>query len=136
MIPVYRGRSKQYGYGIGGVLKKITKQTIPLLEPIGKNLINTLKSEGLSEGIGAITDIVSKGLNPKQVIKSRGLNTIKKISRKLLSDIDDSINKSINKPKNRSIKSPKSKKKNHLKNKIRRSKTHKNKVTRNLDIFD
>lgn len=135
MLPVYRGRGKQYGYGIGSIIKGVTKKTIPLLEPIGKNILNTLKQDGINEGIGAFTDIVKHGENVKQVVGDRGLQTIKKISRNLLSGLDKSIQgRTIKKrsSKKKTIKSNGGRKKFHLKKIKRRSKVNK----RSLDIFD
>lgn len=134
MLPVYRGRGKQYGYGVGSIIKGITKKTIPLLEPIGKNILNTLKHDGVNESIGAFTDIIH-GKNVKQVVGDRGLQTIKKISRNLLSGLDNSIQGRKTKTKSskkKTIKSNGHKKKFHLKKKKRRSKVNK----RALDIFD
>lgn len=78
MLPVYRGRGKQYGYGVGSIIKGVTNKTIPLLQPIGKNILNTLKHDGVNESIGAFTDIVKHRKNVKQVIGDRCLQTIKK----------------------------------------------------------
>lgn len=117
MLPIYRGHGKQYGYGVGGIFKKASRHAIPLIKP----LLKQIKDEVLNEGLGAMTDIIAKGLSPEEVVKKRGLKTIKKIGHNILSDL--------------AINTKKKKKNKHSKKNKRSDQSH-NSLSRPLDIFD
>ena len=65
--PVYKGLSRQYGYGLGSIFKSAMRTVIPILKPIAKAGLKSVKEQGLE----AIKDIAS-GQNAKQVLKRRG----------------------------------------------------------------
>ena len=51
--PVYKGLSRQYGYGLGSVFKSVMRTVIPFLKPIAKAGLKSVKEQGLE----AIKDI-------------------------------------------------------------------------------
>ena len=65
--PVYKSLSRQYGYGLGSIFKSDMRTVIPILKPIAKAGLKSVKEQGLE----AIKDIAS-GHNVKQVLKRRG----------------------------------------------------------------
>ena len=79
MIPVYRGTLRQHGKGLGAILKSVVKTAIPIVKPLVKKGIRSLKKQGMKHGIGAIHDIVVAGKKPKDVIVSRGKQTLKSV---------------------------------------------------------
>ena len=73
MYPVYRGIPRQSGNGLGGLFKTALRTIIPIVKPIVKSGLTTLKRQGL----GAAHDIIMGGQKPKDVIKRRGKNVLK-----------------------------------------------------------
>ena len=70
--PVYKGLSRQYGYGLGSIFKSAMRTAIPILKPIAKAGLKSVREQGLE----AIKDIAS-GQNVKQVLKRRGTSAAK-----------------------------------------------------------
>ena len=70
--PVYKRLSRQYGYGLGSIFKSAMRTVIPILKPIAKAGLKSVKEEGLE----AIKDIAS-GQIVKQVLKRRGTSAAK-----------------------------------------------------------
>ena len=77
--PVYKGLSRQYGYGLGSIFKSAMRTVIPILKPIAKAGLKSLKEQGLE----AIKDITS-GQNVKQVLKQRGTSAAKSTLNRLV----------------------------------------------------
>ena len=81
MIPAYRGVLRQHGRGLGSIFKAVIKSAVPIVKPLVKTGLKNLKSQGLKHGIGAIRDIVVSGKRPKDVIISRGKQTLKSVGK-------------------------------------------------------
>ena len=65
-FPVYRGISRQCGYALGSIFRTAMRTVIPILKPIAKAGLESMKEQGIS----AIRDTPS-GQNIKQVLKRR-----------------------------------------------------------------
>lgn len=89
MIPVYRGQPRQVGYGLGSMFKRMASNILPLIKPIVKSGLHTLKTEGVKQGLGAVQDIMS-GQNIKHVLKNRGKTLLKDVGQKALDSIKTS----------------------------------------------
>ena len=77
--PVYKGFSRQYGYGLGSIFKSAMRTVIPILKPIAKAGLKSVKEQGLE----AIKDVAS-GQNVKQVLKRRGTSAAKSTLNRLV----------------------------------------------------
>ena len=126
MIPVYKGVRHQYGYGLGSLFKSALRTVTPLIKPMVKSGLHALKDEGIKQGLGIAQDILLHRKNPKKVLKSRGKQSLKTLTKKLLSSIN----------KKESIKPPQFHSRSH-RGKIT-SKKHRihRKAARPIDIFD
>lgn len=135
MYPVYRGVPRQYGQGLGSIFKSAAKMAIPLLSPILKSTVNTLKKEGLKQGLAAVTDIMTLGKSPKQVLHTRGKQALKSLGKAAALSLGETLVKSIkagnNAPLHQSSFKPRRRKVSQ-KHRNRRKFKH----TRPLDIFD
>ena len=70
-FPVYKGVSRQYGYGLGSMFKTALRTVMPVLKPVAKAGLQSIKQVAKDQGIHALRDIMA-GQNVKQVLKSRG----------------------------------------------------------------
>lgn len=75
-FPVYRGQSRQYGYGLGSIFKTALRTIVPILKPLAKVGLQSAKQVAKDQGLSALRDIVS-GKNVKQVLKSRSKMALK-----------------------------------------------------------
>lgn len=82
-FPVYRGQSRQYGYGLGSIFKTALRMIVPLLKPVAKAGLQSVKQVAKDQGIHALRDIVA-GNNVKQVLKSRGKTALKSFGQSAL----------------------------------------------------
>ena len=73
-FPVYRGVSRQYGNGLGSIFKAALRTVIPILKPVAKASLKSVKKVAKDQGIQALKDIVG-GENVKKVLKQRGKNS-------------------------------------------------------------
>ena len=125
MHPVYRGVSRQYGYGLGSLFKSAFRMVTPVLSSVAKSVLPDLKRIATRQGIGAISDVMS-GYNPKEVVKARAKAMLKGVGSTALKKLRR-INKS------RPVKV------NHSRLRHRRghiANLHHAKAKRNLDVFD
>lgn len=90
MIPVYKGRSRQYGYGLGSLFKRVFRMAAPILMPVAKATLKTVKRVAARQGIGAINDLMS-GKKPKDVLKSRGKQALKTVGKSALRNLSDTF---------------------------------------------
>ena len=95
--PVYKGLSRQYGYGLGSIFKSAMRTVIPILKPIAKAGLKSVKEQGLE----AIKDIASEQ-NVKQVLKRRGTSAAKSTLNRLVQK--KPIKKAVKKKNYRHIK--------------------------------
>lgn len=86
MIPVYRGRRRQRGYGLGGLFASLFRQAAPLLKQgakvMGKQLLKT--------GVAVAKDVV-QGRNLKTSLKKRGVEGVKLVGKKALRKVKQQI---------------------------------------------
>ena len=75
-FPVYRGVSRQYGNGLGSIFKAALRTVIPILKPVAKASLKSVKKVAKDEGVQALKDIVG-GENVKKVLKQRGKTALK-----------------------------------------------------------
>ncbi len=126
MVPVYRGVQHQYGFGLGSLFKSALRSVTPLIKPMVKSGLHAIKDEGIKQGLGIAQDILVHRKKPKKVLMSRGKQSLKHLTNKLLSSINEK----------------KSSKAHHSHSRSRRgkitSKKHRTnkRSARPLDIFD
>lgn len=82
-FPVYRGVSRQYGYGLGSMFKTAMRTVIPILKPIAKAGLQSIKKVAQDQGVDALRDIM-EGQNIKQVLKKRGKSALKSLGNSAL----------------------------------------------------
>lgn len=82
-FPVYRGVSRQYGYGLGSMFKTALRTVMPILKPVAKAGLQSIKHVAKDQGINALRDIM-QGQNIKQVLKSRGKSALKSLGKSAL----------------------------------------------------
>ena len=75
-FPVYRGVSRQYGNGLGSIFKAALRTVIPILKPVAKASLKSVKKVAKDQGVQALKDIVG-GENVKKVLKQRGKTALK-----------------------------------------------------------
>lgn len=83
MIPTYQGQTRQYGYGLGSMFKKAVKTVMPLIQPLVKSGLHTLKQQGVTQGKAAVRDYLS-GTPIKKIVKNRGVSVLKNVGQSLL----------------------------------------------------
>ena len=64
-FPVYRGVSRQYGNGLGSIFKAALRIVIPILKPVAKASLKSVKKVAKDQGVQALKDIVG-GENVKK----------------------------------------------------------------------
>ena len=64
-FPVYRGVSRQYGNGLGSIFKAALRTVIPILKPVAKASLKSVKKVAKDQGVQALKDIVG-GENVKK----------------------------------------------------------------------
>lgn len=72
MMPVYQGVPRQYGYGLGSIFRTALRTAIPFVKPIAGRAFQTLKREGLKQGIKFAKDVLHNNMSPKDAFKTRG----------------------------------------------------------------
>ena len=85
-IPVYRGVSRQYGNGLGSNFKAALRTVIPILKPVGKASLQSVKKVAKDQGVQALKDIVG-GENVKKVLKQRGKTALKSFSQSTINQL-------------------------------------------------
>ena len=76
--PVYRGKPRQYGHGLGSIFKIPIRTIVPILKPVAKAGLRSAKKVVKEQGISALRDMVS-GQNVKQVLQHRGQAVLKQL---------------------------------------------------------
>ena len=141
-FPVYRGVSRQYGYGLGSMFKTALRTVMPILKPVAKAGLQSIKHVAKDQGIHALRDILD-GQNIKQVLKSRGKSALKSLGKSALDHLASGGIKSSQ--KRRKTQSKTNRRTVH--NKLQKGRGRKNSVNRAIrkkysnlkfdrDIFD
>ena len=73
-FPVYRGVSRQYGNGLGSIFKAALRTVIPILKPVAKASLTSVKKVAKDQGVQALKDIVG-GENVKKSFKTKRKNS-------------------------------------------------------------
>ena len=68
-FPLYRGVSRQYGNGLGCIFKAALRTVLPILKPVAKASLKSMKKVAKDQGVQALKDIV--GEDVKKVLKQR-----------------------------------------------------------------
>lgn len=100
-FPVYRGLSRQYGYGLGSIFRTAMRTVIPFLKPVAKAGLQSIKHVAKDQGIHALRDIM-EGQNVKQVLKNRGKTAIKSLGKSALTHLASDIKSKPRSNKNHS----------------------------------
>ena len=101
-IPVYRGVSRQYGNGLGSNFKAALRTVIPILKPVGKASLQSVKKVAKDQGVQALKDIVG-GENVKKVLKQRGKTALKSFGQSTINQLAiNSTQKRKKKPQSQS----------------------------------
>ena len=85
-FPVYRGVSRQYGNGLGSIFKAAMRTVIPILKPVAKASLKSMKKGAKDQGVQALKDIVG-GENVKQVLKQRGKTALKSFGQSTINQL-------------------------------------------------
>ena len=93
-FPVYRGVSKQYGYGLGSIFKAALKTVAPILKPFAKLGLQSAKKVAKEHGIQALKEIAS-GQNIKQVLKQRGKTALKSFGQSTFDQLSSGIKSTL-----------------------------------------
>ena len=83
---MYRGVSRQYGNGLGSVFKAALRTVIPILKPVAKDSLKSMKKVAKDQGVQALKDIVG-GENVKQVLKQRGKTALKSFGQSTINQL-------------------------------------------------
>lgn len=75
-LPVYRGYSSQYGYGLGNILGGVVRAAVPLIANVAKKAGSKLLSEGIDMLERKITKRKASGPPQKPVMKRRKVTSI------------------------------------------------------------
>lgn len=80
-MPIYRGRARQRGYGLGSMLQSYgSTAALPYL---AKNVLSPV----VEDVAGGITEIIDNPKDYKRIAIKRGNKAIKRISGKVLNDL-------------------------------------------------
>ena len=85
-FPVYRGVSRQYGNGLGSIFKAALRTVIPILKPVAKASLKSVKKVAKDQGVQALKDIVG-GENVKKVLKQRGKTALKSFGQSTINQL-------------------------------------------------
>ena len=83
---VYRGVSRQYGNGLGSIFKVAMRTVIPILKPVAKASLKSMKKGAKDQGVQALKDIVG-GENVKQVLKQRVKTALKSFGQSTINQL-------------------------------------------------
>ena len=85
-FPMYRGVSRQYGNGLGSIFKAALRTVIPILKPVAKASLKSMKKVAKDQGVQLLKDIVG-GENVKKVLKQRGKTTLKSFGQSTINQL-------------------------------------------------
>ena len=100
-FPVYRGVSRQYGNGLGSIFKAALRTVIPILKPVAKASLKSVKKVAKDQGIQALKDIVG-GENVKKVLKQRGKTALKSFGQSTINQLAINSTQKRKKPQSQS----------------------------------
>ena len=85
-FPVYRGVSRQYGNGLGSIFKAALRTVIPILKPVAKASLKSVKKVAKDQGVHTLNYIVG-GENVKKVLKQRGKTALKSFGQSTINQL-------------------------------------------------
>ena len=100
-FPVYRGVSRQYGNGLGSIFKAALRTVIPILKPVAKASLKSVKKVAKDQGVQALKDIVD-GENVKKVLKQRGKTALKSFGQSTINQLAINSTQKRKKPQSQS----------------------------------
>ena len=100
-FPVYRGVARQYGNGLGSIFKAALRTVIPILKPVAKAGLQSVKKVAKDQGMKALKDIV-RGENVKQVLKHTGKSALKSLGQSTLKQLSINASQKKKKPQSKS----------------------------------
>ena len=101
-FPLYRGVSRQYGNGLGSIFKAALRTVIPILKPVAKASLKSVKKVAKDQGVQALKDIVG-GENVKEsFIKQRGKTALKSIGQSTINQLAINSTQKRKKPQSQS----------------------------------
>ena len=99
-FPVYRGVSRQYGNGLGSIFKAALRTVIPILKPVAKASLKSVKKVAKDQGVQALKDIV--GGENVQKIKKRGKTALKSFGQSTINQLAINSTQKRKKPQSQS----------------------------------
>lgn len=78
VLPVFRGKMTQEGYGLGGLLRSFMRTIIPVISPVIKRAVKHVGKRALNTGGKVLGDVIS-GRKIAESIKHRGLEGIEEL---------------------------------------------------------
>ena len=101
-FPVYRGVSRQYGNGLGSIFKASLRTVIPILKPVAKASLKSVKKVAKYQGIQALKDIVGGENVKKKVLKQRGKTALKSFGQSTINQLAINSTQKRKKPQSQS----------------------------------
>ena len=101
-FPVYRGVSRQYGNGLGSIFKAALRTVIPILKPVAKASLKSVKKVAKDQVVQALKDIVG-GENVKKVLKQRGKTALKSFGQSTINQLAINSTQKRKKPQSQSL---------------------------------
>ena len=83
---MYRGVSRQYGNGLGSIFKAALRTVIPILKPVAKASLKSVKKVAKDQGVQALKDIVG-GENVKKSFKTRRKTALKSFGQSTINQL-------------------------------------------------
>ena len=102
LFPVYRGVSRQYGNGLGSIFKAALRTVIPILKPVAKASLKSVKKVAKDQGVQALKDIVGGENVKKKVLKQRGKTSLKSFRQSTINQLAINSNQKRKKPQSQS----------------------------------
>ena len=101
-FPVYRGVSRQYGNGLGSIFKAALRTVIPILKPVAKASLKSVKKGAKDQGVQALKDIVGGENVKKKVLKQKGKTALKSFGQSTINQLAINSTQKRKKPQSQS----------------------------------
>ena len=101
-FPVYRGISRQYGNGLESIFKAPFRTVIPILKPVAKASLKSVKKVAKDQGVQALKDIVGGENVKKKVLKQRGKTALKSFGQSTINQLAINSTEKRKKPQSQS----------------------------------
>ena len=101
-FPMYRGVSRQYGNGLGSIFKAALRTVIPILKPVAKASLKSVKKVAKDQGVQALKNIMGGENVKKKVLKQRGKTALKSFGQSTINQLAINSTQKRKKPQSQS----------------------------------